>query len=81
MKLFGHPVGNLPSPKFKIGDFVRVSAYKNIFTKGYEANFSEEIFKIVEVFFGDPTMYKIEDLEGEEILGKFYQQELSLVYK
>ena len=82
MRLFGNPVGDIPSPKFKVGDKVRISAYKNIFTKGYEANFTKEIFKIVEVFFGDPTVYKIKDVEnGEEILGKFYQQELSLVYK
>ena len=79
IRLFGQPVGDIPSPKFKIGDKVRISAYKNVFTKGYEANFTKEIFKVVEVFFGDPTMYKLEDLEGEEILGKFYQQELSAV--
>ena len=80
MRLFGIPVGNLPSPKYSVGDKVRISAYKNIFTKGYEANFTKEIFKITEVFFGDPTVYKLKDeKDGEEILGKFYQQELSQV--
>ena len=82
IRLFGNPIGDIPSPKFKVGDLVRISKYINIFTKGYEANFTKEIFKIVEVFFGDPTVYKLEDLKhGEEILGKFYQQELSLVRK
>ena len=77
--LFGKPTGDIPSPTFKIGDRVRISRYKSIFTKGYEANFTKEIFVITEVFFGDPTMYKLKDLKEEEILGKFYQQELSPV--
>ena len=46
IKLFGQPVGNLPPPKYSVGDKVRISAYKNIFTKGYEANFTKEIFII-----------------------------------
>ena len=79
--LYGYPLGDLPLPKFRIGDTVRISKYKNIFTKGYEANFTEEIFKIVKVFRGDPNMYEIEDHEGEPIIGKFYEQELSAVDK
>ena len=30
--------------KFKLGDHVRISKYKNIFAKGYTPNWSEEIF-------------------------------------
>ena len=48
--LYGSPVGELPLPKIRIGDTVRVSKYKIIFAKGYEANFTEEIFKISKVF-------------------------------
>ena len=33
-------------PKFKIGDQVRISKYKNIFTKGYMPNWSEVFFII-----------------------------------
>ena len=33
-------------PKFKVGDYVRISKYKNIFTKGYAPNWSEEVFVI-----------------------------------
>ena len=29
--------------KFKVGDHVRISKYKNIFAKGYAPNWSEEI--------------------------------------
>ena len=34
------------SPKFKIGDIVKISKYKNIFVKGYTPNWSEEVFVI-----------------------------------
>ena len=32
-----------------VGDLVRISKYKSTFTKGYEANFTEELFKITKV--------------------------------
>ena len=35
---------NNKDPKFKIGDIVRTSKYKNIFVKGYVLNWSEEDF-------------------------------------
>ena len=34
---------NNKNPKFKVGDHVRISKYKNIFAKGYMPNWSEEI--------------------------------------
>ena len=37
---------NKRDPKFKVGDHVRISKYKNIFAKGYMPNWSEEIFII-----------------------------------
>ena len=33
-------------PKFKVGDYVRISKYKNIFSEGYIPNWLEEIFII-----------------------------------
>ena len=79
--LYSSPLGKLPLPKFKVGDTVRVSRYKSIFGKGYEANFTEEIFKVKRVLRGDPTVYELEDHEGEPIIGKFYEEELSAVNK
>ena len=32
---------NNKDPKFKIGDHVRISKYKNIFDKGYTLNWSD----------------------------------------
>jgi len=55
--LHGNGVGELPLPKFRVGDTVRVSRYKSIFSKGYEASFTEEIFTVKKVFRGDPNAY------------------------
>ena len=45
---FGKEV-NDNDPKFKVGDHVRISKYKNIFGKGYAPNWSEEDFVIKEI--------------------------------
>ena len=37
---------NKEGPKFKVGDHVRTSKYKNIFAKGYVPNWSDEFFVI-----------------------------------
>ena len=37
---------NDKNPKFKVGDHVRISLYKNIFAKGYTPKWSEEVFVI-----------------------------------
>ena len=37
---------NEKGPKFKVGDYVRISKYKNIFAKGYTSNWSEEVFVV-----------------------------------
>ena len=40
--------------KFKVGDHVRISKYKNICTNGYTPNWSEEVFVISKIpFQGD----------------------------
>ena len=72
---FGKEV-NDKNPKFKIGDHVRISKQKNIFAKGYTPNQSEEVFVIKEVKNTVPWTYVISDLNGEEIIGTFYEKEL-----
>ena len=67
---------NNKNPKFKIGDFVVVSKYKNIFAECYAPNWSEEIFVIKKVKNTVPWTYVINDLIGEEIIGKFYKNKL-----
>ena len=63
-------------PKFKFGDHVKISKYKNIFAKGYTPNWSEEVFVIKKVKTTVPWTYVINDLNGKEIIGTFYEKEL-----
>ena len=56
-------------PKFKVGDHVRISKYKNIFAKGYTPNWSEELSVIKKIKNTVPWTYIIIDLNGEEIVG------------
>ena len=62
--------------KFKAGDHVRISKYKNIFAEGYTSNWSEEVFVIKNVKNTVPWTYVIKDLSGEEIIGTYYEKEL-----
>ena len=63
-------------PKFKVGDHVRISKYKNIFAKGYTPNWSEEVFVIKKIKNTVPWTHVINDVNGEEITGTFYEKEL-----
>ena len=63
-------------PKFKVGDQVRISKYKNIFAKEYTPNWTEEVFVISKIKNTFPWTYVINDLNGEVIIGTFYEKEL-----
>ena len=63
---------NDKNPKFKVGDRVRISKYKNIFAKWYMPNGSEEIFIFKKIKNTVPWTYVINDLNDEEIIGTFY---------
>ena len=62
--------------RFKVGDTVRISKFKNIFAKGYTPNWSREIFIIDKINDTIPYTYNIKDLNDEEIIGSFYDKEL-----
>ena len=66
----------MKDPKFKVGDYVRISKYKNIFAKGYMPNWSEEVFISSKIKNTVPWTYVINDLNSEEIIGTFYENEL-----
>ena len=67
---------NDKNPRFKVGDHVRISKYKNIFAEEYMPNWSEEIFVIKKIKNTVPWTDVINDLNGEEIIGTFYEKEL-----
>ena len=62
--------------KFKVDDHVIITKYKNVFPKIYTSNWSEEVFVIKKVKNTVPRTYVINDLNGEEIIGTFYEKEL-----
>ena len=60
----------------KIGDYVIISKYRNIFTNGYVPNWSEEAFAIKKLKNTITWRCVINDLYGEEIPGMFCENEL-----
>ena len=75
---FGKEI-NDNDPKFKVGDHVRMSKYKNIFAKGYTPNWSEEVSVIKKNKNTVPWSYVINDCNGEETTGTFYEKELQKI--
>ena len=67
---------NKKNAKFKIGDIVRISKYKNIFAKGYTPAWSEEVFVITKVKNNVPWTYVVNDLNGKETVRIFFEKKL-----
>ena len=66
---------NNKDSKFKVGDIVRISKYKNIFGKCCVPNWSEEVFVIKKTQNTVPWTYVISYLNREKIVGTFHQKE------
>ena len=64
-------VHNEKRARYNVGDRVRISKFKNIFP-----NWSREIFIINKINNTVPYTYNLKDLNGEEIIGSFYDREL-----
>lgn len=68
------------TPKYEVGDVVRISCAKAAFAKGYKGNWSNELFKVHRVSLSrQPFVYILRDFNDEEIDGFFYEPELSRV--
>ena len=52
--------------KFKVNDRVRITKYKNMFSKGYAKNWLREIFIIDSVLKTNPWTYKLKNLNREK---------------
>ena len=61
---------NLKALKFQVNDRVRVTKYKNIFSKGYTENWSREIFIIDSVMW----IYTMKYLNKEKVIGSFMKK-------
>lgn len=69
-----------PTPrKFRLGDPVRISKYREAFSKSYTPNWSNEIFTIAQVQNTYPRTYLLEDAANQAIYGGFYEHELQHV--
>ena len=66
------------TPKFHVGDKVRITRKKGTFEKGFTPNWTEEVFTISSVKATKPPTYTIEDTLGDPVQGSFYEQELQL---
>ena len=65
---------NVIKSKFKVGEHVRISKYKNIFANRYTQNWSEEVFVVSKIKNTVRQTYVISDLNGEPIAGSFYEK-------
>ena len=65
---------NTKDAKFKIGDDGRISKYKNVFTKGDVPNWAEEVFVIIKIKNIVPSIYVINDINGEKYMARFMRK-------
>ena len=69
-------------PRLSLGNIVRIIKSKTLFDKGYKQNWSEELYKIIQVkSVAGRTWYKIADLSKNILPGIKYYWQLTLVSK
>ena len=57
---------------------MRISKHRKTFKRGYEANFTDEVFIVLETHKTDPPTDEIIDIRANKIIGTLYEDELSL---
>jgi len=81
--MYGGTVGRKRAAKFKAGDTVRIAKEKGTFAKGYETNWSKEVFVVDRQLFGSDVLplplYILRDLNDRPLEGRFYEHELQRV--
>ena len=71
--------GEVKKPSFRVGDRVRLNKKFRPFKKGYLPGWTEEVFVVRRVCLGKIPTYKVEEWDGSEIKGTFYEQDLQKV--
>ena len=82
-----HVAHSIPPPKFKVGDYVRLSVIRasRLLERGYLQAYTNEIFRVVRVQTKHATgllprpLYHVKDLKGEPISTGCYAEEMVLV--
>lgn len=67
------------TPKYQVGDYVRISKFRGAFDKQYKPNWSTEIFTIKKVQLTNPVTYLLQDENNQDIKGGFYELQLQKV--
>ena len=63
--------------KYDVGDLVRLSHVAKVFRREYHQKFTEEVFRVTSrKKRAGLNIYTLEDVDGEAVLGTFYQKEL-----
>ena len=75
--LYGDEYGG--TPKYQVSDRVRIRKAKRHFEKGPLANWTEELFTIVNAHCSDPPVYRLTDWYCDKLDGTFYETELQKV--
>ena len=65
--------------KYKVGDMARIYMKEGDFRRGFTPNYTQEVFKVAKIEHTKPLTYLLKDSNNENIIGKFYAQELSHV--
>ena len=65
---------NPKASKFKVKNNGRITKYKDIFSKGYNSNWSKEIFIMDSVLKTNSSKNKIKNLNGEKRKWSFYEK-------
>jgi hypothetical protein len=78
-RVFGDAFEPKKAPKLEEGDLVRMSKDKGVFARSFHPSYTMEIFKIKNAKLTNPPHYKIQDLEGNDVKGVFYEHDLSKI--
>ena len=80
MKYVNETASHPETPTYKIGDYVRVVKNKTIFKKGYEDNYSEIIYKVIDIHKTNPPRYILADTTDYRLPGTKYKDDLVPIY-
>lgn len=81
-KLYAKRLAVAPSVAKQLGPYVRISKAKSVFDKGYQPNWTGEVFKVKQrIAQADKNVFTLEDTSGtgDPLVGRFYPEELQSV--
>lgn len=64
---------------YKLGQFVRIADVGNAFRRGFQPNYSTEVYKIVKINNTFPVTYKIADSADNVLTKSYYKEEFTSV--